>query len=83
MGKIDTRTNEDDIKAEFSRFGTIHSVNMKKGFCFVEFDNDESVNKAIQDMHDQDFRGSRIIVEQSGKIQITLGGGKKRERRGP
>lgn len=67
IGKLSHRTNEDDINSEFGKFGTVQSVNMKKGFCFVEFDNDESIQKAIAEMHERDFMGSRLIVEISGK----------------
>lgn len=75
IGKLGPRTYEDDIKQEFDRFGTISNINMKRGFCFIvsllykqEYDNQKSVDDAIEAMHDKDFKGDRIIVEVSGKI---------------
>jgi|JI9StandDraft_1071089.scaffolds.fasta_scaffold522784_2 RNA recognition motif-containing protein len=41
---------------------------MKRGFCFVEFENESSVQNAVDAMHDKDLFGERIIVEISGKI---------------
>jgi RNA recognition motif-containing protein len=58
VGNLAYRTNEDDLRQQFERFGTVGRVDIisdretgrSKGFGFVEMPNDEEANAAIQAM---------------------------------
>ena len=75
VGKLNYRTREETIRREFERFGSICRVIVKRGYAFVEYDDPNSKEDAIREMHDKDFDGARIIVEAAGNS--------KRERKGP
>ena len=56
VGNLAYRTNEDDLRREFERFGTVNRVDIisdretgrSKGFGFVEMENSDEANAAIQ-----------------------------------
>ena len=56
VGNLAYRTNEDDLRQQFERFGTVSRVDIisdretgrSKGFGFVEMPNDDEANAAIQ-----------------------------------
>ncbi len=37
MSRFPRRTTSDDIRDAFRSYGKIRDVNMKNGFCFIEF----------------------------------------------
>jgi len=55
VGNLAYRTNEDDLRQQFERFGTVGRVDIisdretgrSKGFAFVEMPNAEEANAAI------------------------------------
>jgi RNA recognition motif-containing protein len=58
VGNLAYRTNEDDLRQQFERFGTVGRVDIisdretgrSKGFGFVEMPNNDEANAAIQAM---------------------------------
>ena len=56
VGNLAYRTNEDDLRQQFERFGTVSRVDIisdretgrSKGFGFVEMPNGDEANAAIQ-----------------------------------
>ena len=59
------------IQKHFSKYGQIVSVsvpiknenNMNRGFGFVEFENKEDAQKAIDQMNGNKFKGRTVVVE--------------------
>ena len=70
VGNLPYAAKEDDIKANFSRAGTVTSVALiidratgrAKGFGFVEMSTAEEAQKAISMFNGQDFMGRAITV---------------------
>jgi len=70
VGNLPYAAKEDDIKAHFSKAGTVTSVALiidrasgrAKGFGFVEMSTAEEAQKAISMFNGQDFMGRAITV---------------------
>ena len=69
---LDWFTTESDLEKTLSRFGTIAEVSIpknrhtgkSKGFAFVEFDEEESVNKALKSEERLEIKGKRIFLQE-------------------
>ncbi|CAO3642367.1 unnamed protein product [Mucor fragilis] len=66
--------SEDDIKGLFATFGPVSSIliqrdeyNNSKGFGFVNFENPEDAEKAVQQLNDQEYRGKKLFVSRAQK----------------
>lgn len=73
------RANEDIIRKEFSRFGTIQHVNLvrdydthvSKCFCYIMFANGKAANEAIKVMNKQQvFNEWSITVEHAKRRML-------------
>lgn len=70
VGNLSYSTREDKLTEVFSAFGAIKSVAViiekmtgrSKGFGFVEFENDEDAQKAIEQLNNTEIDGRSIIV---------------------
>jgi len=70
VGNLPYGTTEDDLRAVFSQAGAVTSVAIikdrdsgrSKGFAFVEMGSDEDAQKAIRQLHGQDFQGRPLTV---------------------
>ena len=70
VGNLPYAATEDDLKAHFSKAGTVTSVALikdratgrAKGFGFVEMASSEEAQKAIGMFNGQDFMGRAITV---------------------
>jgi len=70
VGNLDFKTNEDDMRECFSKYGKIMDVyiprerpDMKsRGFAFVTFNNKRDAEDAVDEMHDKDFDGRPLKV---------------------
>ena len=70
VGNLSWGTTDEKLKAEFEKYGPVVSAMVWKdkftgrsrGFAFVEMENEEDANKAIEAMNDKDFDGRKIIV---------------------
>jgi len=76
IGKLSQRTRERDIEDTFSKYGKINAVDLKRGYAFVEYDDERDADDAIRAMDGNELDGARIVVEASH-------GGRDRDRRGP
>eukprot|EP00352_Strombidinopsis_acuminata_P000202 CAMPEP_0176341680 /NCGR_PEP_ID=MMETSP0126-20121128/2574_1 /TAXON_ID=141414 ORGANISM="Strombidinopsis acuminatum, Strain SPMC142" /NCGR_SAMPLE_ID=MMETSP0126 /ASSEMBLY_ACC=CAM_ASM_000229 /LENGTH=164 /DNA_ID=CAMNT_0017686647 /DNA_START=615 /DNA_END=1110 /DNA_ORIENTATION=- len=65
IGGLSRRVREDDLQYEFGRFGKIRNVSFKGRFAFVDFDESNSVRRAIDHMDGKRFMDDRISVEQA------------------
>lgn len=96
VGNLPYSATEDDLKAHFSKAGTVTSVALikdratgrAKGFGFVEMSSAEEAEKAISMLHGQDFMGRTITVNvarpREERPQRSFGdrGGDRGDRRG-
>jgi len=78
IGKLHDETAERTVRKRFEEFGDIVSMQLRRKenetFCFVEYKNKDTCERAIRDMHDRDFDGSRIIVDWSRRNQVAMRG---------
>ena len=57
-----------DLEEEFSRFGTINEIVMKRGYAFVEFENQRDADDAIKEVDGKHLRGDKLVVEVAGEV---------------
>ncbi|MCJ1474292.1 hypothetical protein MMC13_002950 [Lambiella insularis] len=76
VGNLFFDVNEDALKKEMSRFGTVSMVRiiydgrgLSKGFGYVEFEDPKSAAEAIENMNQQVFEGRRMTVQYTIKRQ--------------
>ncbi|KAJ8734400.1 hypothetical protein PYW07_014951 [Mythimna separata] len=89
VGRLNPRTTEDTIKAEFGKFGKILKCRLvrdivtgkSKQYAFVEFDNLGSVIRAVKEMQKEYIDNAEVIVEREAERRLPgwkprrLGGG--------
>ena len=96
VGNLPFSTSEQDLQELFASAGQVESVNVMRdmatgrarGFAFVEMATEEGARKAIADLHDKEFGGRNLTVnearprpERSGGFGGGGGGGRRREPR--
>jgi nucleolin len=59
------RTQEEDIRYGFSKFGTIRDIEMKKAFCFVSYYSIEDATRAMNALNGSEWRGRILTIEYS------------------
>ena len=60
------RVNERDVRDVFEKFGEIVDLWLARdppGFGFLTFKNKDDAERAVREMNDMDWHGSRIKVE--------------------
>jgi RNA recognition motif-containing protein len=73
VGNLPYNISEDDLKATFSEFGEVETVNIikdkfsgqSKGFGFVEMPSNSEADKAIKALNDTDLKGRNVKVNQA------------------
>jgi RNA recognition motif-containing protein len=73
VGNLAYNLTEDDLKAAFSQFGEVSSVNIimdrmsgqSKGFGFVEMSDDTEAEEAIKALNESALNGRNIKVNQA------------------
>lgn len=65
--KLSPQVTERDIEKEFSDFGDIKKINLKRGFAFVEYYNKEDAKEAIRKLHNKKLFGQqkKVVVEEA------------------
>uniref|UniRef100_A0A3P9BIM8 RNA binding motif protein 4.3 n=1 Tax=Maylandia zebra TaxID=106582 RepID=A0A3P9BIM8_9CICH len=73
VGNLPRATNEDEIKALFTEYGTVTECAIIKNFAFVHMDDRKAATKAIKNLHLYKLHGTPINVEAShGKNQGSV-----------
>lgn len=70
VGNVDYQSTPEQLESFFKVVGVIERITilfdkfsgLPKGYAYVEFENTESVKKAIEELHGQDFRGRELRV---------------------
>lgn len=72
VGNLPFNATEEDVKALFSQYGTVHSIKLitdrdtgrPRGFGFVEMDA-ENMATAIEQINGQEFHGRTLRVNEA------------------
>lgn len=88
VAKLNYRTSVDQVNDLFANYGNVTSCKIimdretgrSKGYGFVEMDNDEEAQVAIEELNDYEFDGQTIVVKESKPREG--GGGKSRDNGG-
>lgn len=82
VGGLPWATTADELRSTFEKVGPVTSATVitdkmtgrSKGFGFVEMANDADADKAISTMHDQDFGGRKLTVNEARPMEPRTGG---------
>ncbi|KZC08335.1 Nuclear receptor coactivator 5 [Dufourea novaeangliae] len=66
-----------ELEEHFSKYGTVVGSAINRGFGFVQFEEEQSAQKAIQNEDGAMFKGRRIDVRPAKKDNQSAGGGPK------
>ncbi|QEH37060.1 RNA recognition motif (RRM, RBD, or RNP domain) [Aquisphaera giovannonii] len=83
VGNLPYSVTSSDLESWFNQFGTVQSAQViqdrdtgrSKGFGFVEMDTDAEAQAAIQGLHDQEYDGRRLTVNEAKPREPRPGGG--------
>lgn len=73
VGNLPFKTTSDSLKELFSQFGEIEEAvvisdkfsGRSRGFGFVTFVNDADADKAIAELHEKEYEGRNLIVNEA------------------
>lgn len=73
VGNINYNSTEEAIRSLFEEYGSVDSVKLitdretgrAKGFGFVEMDDEDAANEAIENLNDFSFEGRNLRVKKA------------------
>lgn len=73
VGNLSYRMTEEELEAEFGKFGTVKSVkiikdrdtNRSKGFAFVDMDDQSAGNEAIEALNGKEIGGRTLRINEA------------------
>ena len=73
VAKLDFNTQSEDLINAFTKYGEVASANVivdkvtgrSKGFGFVEMENDEEAQRAIEALNDTELHSRTIVVKKA------------------
>jgi RNA recognition motif-containing protein len=86
VGNLPYNIVEEDLREIFEEYGEVASVKIisdkltgrSKGFGFVEMDDDQEANKAIEELNNAELSGRNIRVNESRPRSNDSRGGNRR-----
>ncbi|KAJ1389185.1 putative SF2/ASF splicing modulator Srp30 [Ochromonadaceae sp. CCMP2298] len=63
IGKLSARVTEKEMQEEFDVYGTVAKIDLKAGYAFVFYENEDDAQDAIRGAHGKEMGGSSIVVE--------------------
>ena len=83
VGNLPFSATEDELRDKFGEFGNVMSAviindretGRSRGFGFIEYANQEEGQAAIDALHDQDFGGRPLVVNEARPRDDRRGGG--------
>ena len=83
VGNLPYDTDEQALQTLFAGAGTVETVSVMRdmatgrarGFGFVEMATDEEAQKAIEQLHDHNFGGRNLTVNEAKPMPARSGGG--------
>lgn len=82
MGRLPENCRNDELRQLFLRFGEVTECDVMNRYGFVHMAREEDAAAAIKALHNSNFKGATINVEQSTGKSRGGGGGRRDERRG-
>jgi len=85
VGNLPFQVSEDDISGWFTQAGVTPSnvtlirdrfSGQPRGFGFVEINNDEEADRAVQSLNGQDLMGRKVVVNEARPQREGGGGGR-------
>ncbi|KAH9820797.1 hypothetical protein DFH28DRAFT_884255 [Melampsora americana] len=71
---LPTEVTTEELNEMFSKYGPVTSAAVQadesgkhRGFGFVNYENHESASKAVEDLHDKDYKGNILYVARAQK----------------
>lgn len=85
VGNLPWRTAAEDLKALFEPYGEVESARIvtdretgrSRGFGFVDMANNEAGQKAIAELHNYDYGGRPLTVNEAQSRQGAPGGARR------
>ena len=82
VGNLPYETSESDLQTLFAQAGVVESVRVMRdnatgrarGFAFVEMATEPEAQTAIQQLHEHDFGGRRLTVNEARPQEARSGG---------
>lgn len=59
VGHLPYDARERDVEKFFDGYGRIREIMMKKGFCFVEFEDSRDAEDAVKDLDNRSMLGTK------------------------
>ena len=83
VGNLSYRTSENELRQQFEKFGVVNQVSIitdretgrSKGFAFVEMQNDNEADDAIQGMNGVELGDRALAVNEARPQEPRKGGG--------
>ena len=83
VGNLSYRVTDESLAEIFAQYGSVvkaqvvmdRDTGRSRGFGFVEMGDDESAQAAIDGMHDREFEGRRLTVNEARERESRGGGG--------
>jgi RNA recognition motif-containing protein len=83
VGNLPFQVESSDLEQLFSQFGAVQSAQVvvdrdsgrSRGFGFVEMDSAAEAQAAIDELHDQDYQGRRLTVNEARPREARGGAG--------
>lgn len=80
VGNIAYNMSPEELRVVFSPFGNVLNVKVitdketgkSKGYAFVEFENDEDAEKALQALHNSQHKGRSLKVNHAHRKLTTV-----------
>ncbi|KAF8931285.1 hypothetical protein EDD21DRAFT_69055 [Dissophora ornata] len=71
---LDPEVSQDEVEAIFTKFGPVTSCvvsadenGRSKGFGFINFENHEDAKRAVDELHDTDYKDKKLFVTRAQK----------------
>ncbi|KAF9105183.1 Protein phosphatase PP2A regulatory subunit B, partial [Mortierella sp. GBA35] len=71
---LDTEVTQDEVEALFTKFGPVTSCvvstdenGRSKGFGFINFENHEDAKRAVDELHDSEYKEKKLFVTRAQK----------------
>ena len=83
VGNLPFAASDNDLRDLFSNYGTVtdlflpmdHTTGRPRGFAFITMDSAGGMQEAIKGLHDQDFMGRVLVVNEARPKEDRPAGG--------
>ena len=88
VGNLSFKASEEALTSLFSEYGDVASAKIitdretgrSRGFAFVEMNDDQQADEAIEDLHDREFLDRALVVNRARPKRESNGFGGSRPR---